>query len=126
MKNIVHKTLSVCFGICIWYVISQSRYDNLTLQVPLCFYPDNIGFMVQAPETVTITLAGLRSDLKQLTLDQMAAHVNLLSLNQHTQWLAISAQHLFLPGNIKMVQSIPSPVPVHINIENKNSLPQGV
>lgn len=126
MKNIVHKAIAVFFGACLWFVVSQQRYDTLTLQVPLCFYPCNSGSTIQSPENITVTLSGTRSALKQLEHQQLAAHIDISTLDPKKTWITIEARHLFLPATIKMVNFKPSPLPVHINIENKNSLPQGV
>lgn len=107
-------------------MVSQSRYDTLTLDIPLCFYPSELAHTVQAPEMIKVTLSGTRSQLKQLEHNGLAAHIDTRLLDPKRPWVSIQAKHLFLPGHIKMVNSSPSPVPVHINRENNNLLPQGV
>lgn len=126
MKNIIHRLCAICVGICLWYVVSESRDDTLTLKIPLCFYPSESATTIEAPETVSVTLRGKRSELKQLEHKHLAAHVDVRSLDPKKPWISIEAKHLFLPDNVKMVNSMPSPVPVHIKNEIKNSLPQGV
>ena len=89
----------------------------MSIDVPVCFYNTEELLRIQAPESIRVTLAGLRSDLVALDISSLAAHLDATKLNQKSSKLIIESHHLFLPGPIKLVHYSPAPVPIHVTLQ---------
>ena len=117
MKTIMLKVLAIIFGINLWYIFSQSRYDTMSIDVPVYFYDTDKILSIEAPETIQVTLAGQRSDLVSLDIEHLGTHLDASKLNEKSSKLCIETQHLFLPATIKLVHYSPAPVPVHVTLQ---------
>lgn len=113
LKNILFnnaplKTISLFLGYSFWHVASINQIIKISTTVPLYFSstPDNIT--VKAPETITITLQGKRSDLYGLEKESLAAHVNISKLLPGKHGIILKEHHLFLPQTIALSDYEPS------------------
>jgi hypothetical protein len=106
--NLLLKLFSLLAGTLLWYIISSSHVISMNYTVPLCFYGNTEHITITAPETITITLAGKRSDLRALQLNELALHINADELGWGEQPLEPTTQKLFLPSSIKLVQWKPT------------------
>lgn len=107
LTNPVLKVTSFIFGMTLWLIIGQTVGTTTWLQVPMSFYnikPET----VQAPANIWIKLAGRRSDLRTLDVDNMAIHIDGSQLQKGKNGVPIEPDMLFLPNHIKLVQYAPA------------------
>ena len=107
-NNASLKTISLFLGYSFWHVASINKIIKISATVPLYFSatPDHIT--VKAPETITITLQGKRSDLYGLEKESLAAHVNISRLLPGKHGIILKEHHLFLPHTISLSHYEPS------------------
>lgn len=102
MKNsLTLKLLSLFAGIGLWSVIGKIHTTTRTLQVPVTFYGPQKN--MEAPEYVTVLLAGKRADLYAIDTKSLALHINTDDLVCGENVLMPSTEQLFLPAQIKLV-----------------------
>ncbi|MEX0672139.1 MAG: hypothetical protein WD068_02175 [Candidatus Babeliales bacterium] len=83
--------------------------------MPLSFYNVKHGSTIQAPETIQIALEGNRTDLRNITMSQLAAHINANELKKGTQLIELRPDQLLLPKHIRMIHSMPSNIVITVN-----------
>ncbi len=103
MRPIIAKIMALCFGTLMWYILSQQTIDTMNVEVPVCFYGGDGTNVIEAPETVTITISGRRGDLAQLDCKELAAHIDVGTLVARQTKITIQPHHLFLPATVKVV-----------------------
>jgi hypothetical protein len=106
-NNLVLKIISLIFGFLLWYIIGQAFTTTMWLTVPVCIddAPDN--FIIESADIIKIHVAGKRADLRNLNLTSLAFHVDAQKLVAGTNRLAITAEKLFLPESIKLLNYSP-------------------
>jgi len=90
--------------------MSYNQLQTITLNVPLCFYGNNELYSLQAPETISLSLFGYKSDLLLIPMHDLAVHIDGKNLQAGEHHLSVSADTLFLPERIKLLHYSPSPV----------------
>lgn len=90
----------------LWSIMSGMHYSTITLTVPVCFYNDAPSENFEAPEFLTVTLQGKKSDLRTIDYNQLAAHIDVQKINHH-QGITISHKNLFLPSKVKLLHYSP-------------------
>jgi hypothetical protein len=112
------KIISLVLSLGFWSLFNQMHPTLLTTTIPLCFYnTEKEHATVLAPETITITLAGKRSDLACLDLTTLAAHINAETLSSGPQALNLKREHLFVPPSCNLVHYKPSNILVSVQKE---------
>lgn len=106
-NNLLLKVASLIFGIGLWIILGASHTNTLYVDVPLCFYGGQ-NKEVEAPEFITVELAGKRSDLYCLDFDNLAVHLNLDEFTVGSHVIEITAEQLFLPSSVKVIHCSPS------------------
>jgi hypothetical protein len=99
--------MSCLLGILWWSIASEAHKAYQTFTIPLCFY-NMEKKMVQAPDTLSITLSGKKSQLRALNRSDVAAHINAAILPKKTSVLVLKKEHLLLPQTINLVSYSPS------------------
>lgn len=108
------KVISCILGYTFWSVLSASHTNTIQLNVPVCFYGQNAMHDIKAPDTVTITLSGKRSDLSALDPKAVAMHVDATQLHQGTNQMIVDNKTLFLPDTLKLVNYCPSNIVIDV------------
>lgn len=103
------KIHAFILGYWLWFIMSHHQLQTLCLRVPLCFY-GNETIHIKAPETVSVTLFGYKSDLLLLSCNELAVHVNSNNLAEGEYPIAVCHDTLFLPERIKLLHYSPSPI----------------
>ncbi len=107
-NNIPLKVISLTLGYTFWYIFSSSHVGSLWVTVPLTFYNIPTTHSIVGPETVTVRIAGKRSEIRTLDFENIAIYVDAQSLKKGRNCLAITEEQLFLPSSIKLVHYCPS------------------
>lgn len=107
-RNVPLKVISLMLGYTFWYIFGNSHTSTVWITVPLCFYNVPTAQTIRAPETISIKVAGKRSDLRSLDPEQLAIHINAEKLQHGRNILALTDDALFLPNFIKLVHYTPS------------------
>ncbi len=107
-RNVPLKVISLMLGYTFWYIFGNSHTSTAWITVPLCFYNVPTAQTIRAPETISVKIAGKRSDLRSLDSAQLAIHINAEKLDPGRTVLTITNDALFLPNSIKLVHYTPS------------------
>lgn len=113
------KVNALILGYWLWYIMSFNQLQTITTHVPLCFY-GNSNVAVEAPDTISVTLFGYKSDLLLIDYRELAVHINnaLLSVGKYP--ITITHSSLFLPERIKLLHYAPSPVIISVVNKDQN------
>ncbi len=114
ISNAPLKVISFILGYTAWYLLGNIVTETRWYTIPLSFYNLNTELSIQAPKTIQLLLAGKRNYLKNIDINNLAAHVNGALLKEKKQAIAISHDQLFLPDSIKLIHYIPTPISVTI------------
>jgi hypothetical protein len=77
------------------------------LTVPVCFDDAPENLLIESPEVVKIQVSGKRADLRNLNLNNLAFHIDAQKLSVGNNRLAITAEKLFLPESINLLNYSP-------------------
>jgi len=114
LSNAPLVTISLILGYSFWYIASYDHMIRLQINVPLCFSHTTQEYDIQAPEKISVTLQGKRSDIYNLEEISLAAHIDTDKLLPGKHGIILTDQHLFLPHNIMLVQYKPANLAVTI------------
>ena len=112
--------ISLLLGYSFWYIASYNHIVSLQVTIPLCFSEITPTQNIQAPEKITVTLMGKRSDLYALEKNTLAAHISTNELLPGKHGIILTERHLFLPKNIVLTNYKPSNLCIAIS-ENKKT-----
>ena len=124
LGNIGFKLLALCFGYALWYIFSQASIISVTVPAPLCFDTTNTSYTINAPETLSVTLAGTRCALATLDFDTLAVHLKADKLDPREYTIRLSQKNLFLPEHINLVHYEPSPLLITVIDQPENNQEQ--
>lgn len=113
-SNAPLKIISLFLGYSFWYIATINQPTTLTTTIPLCFGQLSSNYIIDAPETISVTLQGRRADLYTLDTNLLAAHVNINKLLPGKHGIVLKDHHLFLPHTITLQKYSPSPLSVTI------------
>jgi YbbR domain-containing protein len=114
LANLPLKLISLTLGYAFWCMLSQTHVATREFSVPLTFYNVPEQLIVQAPESVRVTLVGKRIDFWNLDRKALAAHIDLTGKQTGDHPITICAADLFLPDTIKVVHYAPSNISVQL------------
>lgn len=106
-RTVPLKIISLILGYTFWYILSSSHTSTAWINIPLCFYNIPEQKSVNAPEGLSVKIAGKRSELRMLDLDELAIHIDAEQLRDGRNVLAITPETIFLPEQIKLVHYSP-------------------
>ena len=121
-NNILLKAGSFIGALIFWYFFSGIHPTTISVAIPVCFYGSTQHQHIDAPEEVTVVLAGKRNYLRNLTQNDLALHINVQELHTGKQSLDLSNAQLFLPESIKLVHYVPSPLIVTVSTDTAQML----
>lgn len=107
-RNRLLKVIALLIGYTFWYIFGGSHAAVAELSVPLCFYHVPADTHINAPESISVKLAGKRSDIRAVEHEHLAVHIDASRLQKGKNLLTITKQELLLPNSIKLVQYSPS------------------
>jgi len=119
-SNAPLKAVALVLGYSFWYIFGHGHTINIWLEMPISFYEIPKHFRLHAPDTVAINLVGKRSDLYNLDKSRLAVHINARKLHLGCNNLSITAETLFLPDTIKLVDYKPSNVLIEVKEKTTN------
>ena len=114
------RVFALMMGYWLWYCISCNQLQRATVEVPLCFYNQE-SQVIEAPETVCITMQGYKHDLLRAHREELAAHIDGSTLHAGENHILISKELLFLPPRIKLLHCNPSVVMVTVKQTMQNT-----
>lgn len=114
LSNMPLKIISGILGFAFWYIFSQGQTISIWLDVPICFHDVPEYITIHCPETITINIAGKRTDLYALDCKHLAVHLNSQHLSPGKKLLTITSHSLFLPETINLLHYKPSNVLIEI------------
>jgi hypothetical protein len=121
IKKVVSKPLlfiiASVLGTVWWFLLIQSHYREVVVNVPLCFYNVLEEYALNTTSEVRVTLAGLRRDLFLIDTHDMALHVNAENIGEpgeHVVALNGNTQ-MFLRNGVKMIHCTPEYITVVVN-----------
>lgn len=120
-NNILLKTISLISALTFWYFFSGIHPTTISLAIPVCFYDTSAQQQIDAPDQVTIVLAGKRNTLRSITYSELALHIDAQQLHTGKQALTLSNAQLFLPESIKLVHYTPSPLIVTVRTDTTDN-----
>lgn len=123
-KNTPLKVCSLILGYAFWCLLGSIQPITTQIAVPLCFYNTHDNKQLDAPEIVTVTLAGKRSHLRALDRNKLAIHIDAQDIETGTNPVAITSDTLFLPDTIKLVHYKPAPIVVTTQEANNAPMTQ--
>jgi hypothetical protein len=114
-NNILLKLASLMFGFAFWYLCMHHTTGYQQLLVPLSFHdiPNNV--VIDAPETVAITVRGNRAVFHTLDREVLVFHINASNLNKGENTIRLSDQPLFLPEQLRLLNCSPSTILVYVH-----------
>lgn len=115
LTNLTLKISAFILATVLWYVLSQSRVVYHTISVPVCFYNVAQNINIMAPETIDVTVAGKRQDIRALLGSSCGIHIDATTLHENTNRLSLTENNIFLPHNISMVHCNPTYVEITTN-----------
>ena len=118
-RNVPLKLISLLLGYTFWYIFGNSHTTTAWITIPLCFYNVPTHNSIRAPETLSVKIAGKRTDLRSLDTNELAIHVNAAHLREGKNALTITPETIFLPESIKLVHYSPSNPTVELIREQK-------
>lgn len=113
-NNAPLKVFSLVLGYMVWSIFSSGNTTTIQKEVPLCFYNIPENYLINAPETIHITLAGTRAHLYSLNIQALAIHLDARTMQQGSNPIHLTKDTLFLPDSLKLVHYTPSPCIVEI------------
>lgn len=107
-NNTPLKCIALVIGYTFWYIFGSSHTTTVQLSVPLCFYNLAAYHTISAPESILVKIAGKRSDIRAVAVDQLAVHIDAEELHDGRNLITITHHNLLLPECIKLVHYVPS------------------
>ena len=100
------NVISIIAGISFWNMVTQQFCCTHQSALPLVFDNATDASIIQAPESIQVTLSGPRAALRE------SAHLGAIHVDAHTlkpgkQLLHISEQHLLVPTAAKLLHYTP-------------------
>lgn len=120
-NNLTLKVISLIMGYTFWFVWSETQTTKVTLDVPLCVYNVPETAQINAPETISVALAGTLQELNNLDLHNLAIHIDGTTLHEGNNQCLLKNEQLFVPDNIKMVHYAPSNILISYNSTQDNA-----
>lgn len=120
-SNAPLKAVALILGYSFWYLLGHGHTINIWLKMPLSFYQIPEHLTLHAPDKVDINLSGKRSDLYNLDKNKLAVHINAQKLFLGDNNLSITAETLFLPDTIKLIDYKPSNILIEVKEKTMNT-----
>ncbi len=114
-NNVQLKLFSLICGYVCWSIISETRTNDVWIDVPVCFYQAKNNCTIKAPETVKVRLTGKRPDLRKLDTKKTAVHIDTRALSEGEQTIPLSDKQIMLPDNVQVTGWAPTHVNVKLN-----------
>jgi hypothetical protein len=101
------KVGAVIIGFLSWTIASEFRYYYMAIDAPVVFYNTRLNQKMSAPETVAITLAARRVDMRHMQNEVVAVHIDARKLREGANRVDLSQKNLLLPRTINLVNYKP-------------------
>lgn len=103
LNNLSNKLVAIGFGVAVWYIATEHRVYEKKIAVPVCFYNLRDEVKLNAPESVTITVAGTRRKLLALKPEDCSLHLDAEMFEKPLTCKAINSVDFFVPESVRVV-----------------------
>lgn len=118
-SNLVLKTFSLLTGYAFWYLLSQSHMIEQSITMPIAWFDIPEGMYIQAPQSITLTIAVKRNVLKKTAAHFDAIHLSARDLAIGTHHIAITQDNFFVPDEVKLLHCSPSLISVNVSAQEQ-------
>lgn len=108
------KLAACVIGYSLWAFIVQYQTLTVNKQIPLCFYQTDAKQQISAPDHVKVMISGKRKDLYHYNPENSALHLDASGYKVGSHQVQLTAENLFLPDSLKLVQLIPSDIALEV------------
>lgn len=115
LNNLSLKIIALVFGYTVWTTMSASQKITMTIKAPLSFFHDE-NKTIDAPDHVSVTLCGKRSEFYTLTRE-LAFHIDAELLLQGINTLFLDQSLLYLPKSVKLLSCSPQKITISVKKE---------
>ncbi len=116
INKLALKFTAGIFGYGLWIALAYPQTKQLNMQIPLYFNELSGPLKLSAPDTLSITVSGKRSDLQKMDLQSLGAFLNLDHLTESgSHQIHLSPKQIFLPNNIKLLDYFPVVINVQLS-----------
>lgn len=113
-NNKVLKIVSLILGSITWILIARHQVTTHLIQAPICFYNIPAGTSIKAEqEFFTLKIKGKAFDLPYCS--SVALHIDASELKPGQHRLCPSAEQLFLPNSVTLVNHQPLSVAITVS-----------
>ena len=103
------KVSSGIIGFLLWSSINGLFTQTTWVTLPISFY-NKANKQIDTVDSVSIELSAQRSYLRQLSLDNLAVHIDANTLKLGDNQIKVSPEQLFLPDTISINAIIPEQI----------------
>ena len=118
LNNALLKIFSLFLGYALWQIFSYSYKIETKLSLPLFFYNKADQALVQAPETIKVSLYGTRTELFKVA-SKGSIHCDATTLSEGTQKIKVAEQNIFLPETIRLVHYTPQEIKITVTTKKE-------
>lgn len=119
LNNLSLKIIALVFGYTVWTTMSAPQKIQMTLKAPLSFFHEE-NKTIDAPDHVSVTLFGKRSEFYKLTRE-LAFHIDAELLSQGTNTLFLDQSLLYLPKSVKLLSCSPQKIKILVKEDSQSS-----
>jgi hypothetical protein len=120
-QNATLKIISLIIGYGAWWALSQSHHTTMNVTIPVCLDNEPTAYTIDQPDWLNVTLAGNRTDLSSLDLNNLALHIDGTQLHEGKNHIAVSSTTLLLPETINVVHYKPTPMTLTVVVSSSSS-----
>lgn len=117
-SNLTLKVFSLIIGYASWFALSQSQPATLSIRVPISIEQAPATSTLDLPDTILLTLAGKRSALSTLDLDNLCLHISADTLRPGKNNVIVTTTNLLLPESITVVDYYPTPLSITVTVSS--------
>lgn len=110
-NKLVLKCCSLIFGYFLWTTFSEHQKIIVSLPIPVTFAATKENQHIDAPETITVTLAGTRKALIQARLTGLVV-CDATPLVHENQTFIVAEQRIVLPESVSLLNCTPRTITV--------------
>jgi len=107
-SNLTLKATSCIIGYSLWALLGTTHATKMHYHVPLSFYNVPATYTIEAPEAIDITLVAQRKQLRTLSPETLALHIDGSTLRPGANHCIPTAATLFLPESFEVLHYTPA------------------
>lgn len=117
-SNPILKIVSLMLGFFLWHILSTNKQITQRVTVPICVENKVDAVDITTPNEVVVTLAGPRAYMRTMDYENIALHLDAHELHEGNNFIAITAEKLFLPPSVKLINYDPLVIQTFVTKNN--------